>query len=297
MNASAMLGNDQPLAVWLMGKFANETELFVQTFDTEGAAIKNNDCAYPYTFPCDNINVSGATLNLLSYLFWANAVPDAETVVNLAIDGAPLLITDGIGHHDKNSGQKSVITSPKYWDWGHARVGPYAIVSYDLLDHNTEHTHAYVSKDGEDPFAGCGGAMVKVRQLGPANMTYDYPPTNKLRLLANTGLLIDYELPSGEKLFFNVKSTAIIKTETGNVYSRGVVVVGYAIGGPSYSGRGSMRSSSTGSWYEQDIRRSLATIFVDISLFRLLLSIVLGKEPLSLGDWLTIYTDYIPNSN
>jgi hypothetical protein len=56
--------------------------------------------------------------------------------------------------------------------------------------------------------------------------------------LGINGLLIDYELPSGEKLFFNVTTTAIIKTETGNVYSRGVGdVVGGGVGGTSYSGR------------------------------------------------------------
>lgn len=132
-----------------------------------------------------------------------------------------------------------MITSPKYWDWGHARVGPYAIVWYDLLDYNdTEHTYAYVYKDGEEPFVGCGDNTLKVRQWGPANMTYDYPPTNKLGLLANNGLLVDYELASGEKLFFNVTTTAIIKTETGNVYSRGVGhVEGGLVGGTIYSGR------------------------------------------------------------
>ncbi|KAK9774979.1 putative AttH domain-containing protein [Seiridium cardinale] len=263
MNASAML----------TGKFAKETEFFVQTFVIEGAAIKNDDhgvgadfkgagasfvgsdpqkpnvaytitydgsAAYPCTFLCDTMSVSGATQNLLPYRLWANAVPDAETVVNSAIDSAPLLITDGIGYHDKNWDQKSVITSPKYWDWGYARVVPYVIVSYDLLDYNnTEYTYAYVSKDGEDPFAGCGGATVKIRQWGPANMTYNYPPTNKLELLANNGFLIDYERRSGEKLFLNVTTTAIINTETGKVYSRGVGDVGGgAVGGPRYSGRG-----------------------------------------------------------
>lgn len=194
----------------------------------------------PAHFPCDARDVVGANQNLLPYLFWANAVPDAEAVVDLTIGSASLQIHDGIGYHDKNWGQKSVITSPKYWDWRHARVGPYAIVWYDLLDYNDiEHAYAYVSKEGEEPFVGCGGNTVKVRQWGPANMTYTYPPTNKLGLLANNGLLVDYELPSGEKLFFNVTTTAIIKTEEGNVYSRGVGdVVGGVVGGTSYSGRG-----------------------------------------------------------
>ncbi|ETS82437.1 hypothetical protein PFICI_04313 [Pestalotiopsis fici W106-1] len=277
------LGNEQPLAVQLSGKFANGTEFFVQTFATEGAFIKNDECGVfadfkgagasfvgtnllkdnvsytitfdgsagglkgtitfkaraPAHFPCDTKDVAGATQNLLPYLFWANAVPDAESVVNLTIDGEPFQIADGIGYHDKNWGQKSVITSPKYWDWGHARVGPYAIVWYDLLDYNdTEHNYAYVSKDGEEPFVGCGGDTVHARQWGPANTTYTYPPTNKLGLLANNGLLIDYELPSGDKLHFNITTTAIIKTETGNVYSRGVGdVEGGVVGGINYSGR------------------------------------------------------------
>ncbi|KAH8596965.1 hypothetical protein B0O99DRAFT_705323 [Bisporella sp. PMI_857] len=278
------LGNEQPLAVQLTGKFANGTEFFVQTFATEGATIQNDEFGIaadfkgsgasfvgtnlqepgvtyiitydgsaggvrgtitfkaraPAHFPCDTMNVFGANQNLLPYLFWANAVPDAEAVVNLTINGSPLTITDGIGYHDKNWGQKSVVTSPKYWDWGHARVGPYAIVWYDLLDYNDiEHSYAYVATDGEDPIVGCGATTVKVRQWGPSNMTYPYPPTNNLGLLANNGLLIDYKLPGGRKLFFNVTTTAIIKTENGNVYSRGVGdVVGGEVGGLSYSGRG-----------------------------------------------------------
>jgi hypothetical protein len=38
------LGNDQPLAVQLTGKFANGTEFFVQTLATEGVIVKNDEC-------------------------------------------------------------------------------------------------------------------------------------------------------------------------------------------------------------------------------------------------------------
>ncbi|KAI2469447.1 hypothetical protein F4781DRAFT_421946 [Annulohypoxylon bovei var. microspora] len=255
------LGNDQPLAVQLTGKFSNGIEFFVQTFATEGVTVKNDECGVAadfrgsgtsftgtnlhmpnveYVITYDGSaggvegtttfnNTAGANQNLLPYLFWANAVPDAEAFVNLTIDGAPLEIADGIGYHDKNWGQKSVITSLKYWDWGHARVGPYAIVWYDLLDYNnTEHAYAYVAKDGEAPCVNGG----------PANVTYPYPPTNKLGLLANNGLTINYEIPNGELLSFNITTTAIIKTESGNVYSRGVGdVAGGVVGGPSYKGR------------------------------------------------------------
>jgi hypothetical protein len=31
---------------------------------------------------------------------WANAVPDADAVVNMTIDGLPLMF-EGIGYHDK----------------------------------------------------------------------------------------------------------------------------------------------------------------------------------------------------
>jgi hypothetical protein len=183
--------------------------------------------------------VAGATQNLLPFLFWANAVPDAEAVVDLTIGGEPLFIEDGFGYHDKNWGQKSVITSPKYWDWGHARVGPYAIVWYDLLDFNDiEHTYAYVSKDGEEPLVGCGSSTVRARQWGPANTTFPYPPTNKLGLLANNGLTIEYTFASGQSLFFNITTTGIVRTENGNVYSRGVGdIVGGAVGEETFLGR------------------------------------------------------------
>lgn len=69
-------------------------------------------------------------------------------------------------------------------------------------------------------------------------MTYPYPPTNKLGLLANNGLTVQYEVPNGDNYFCYITTTAIIKTETGNVYSRGVgAVSGGAVGGQSYEGR------------------------------------------------------------
>lgn len=39
----AQLGNAQPLAVQLSGKFSNGTEFFVQTFATEGVVVKSDD--------------------------------------------------------------------------------------------------------------------------------------------------------------------------------------------------------------------------------------------------------------
>ncbi|KAF9260464.1 hypothetical protein L218DRAFT_932596 [Marasmius fiardii PR-910] len=278
------LGNEQPLAVQLSGKFANGTEFFIQTFAIKGATVANDqrgllgnwmgsgakfngssltepNATYTITFdgspegspsvigtisfnsiapahfPCDSKDVAGASENLLPGLFWSNAVPDAESVVDLTIDGAEYKITDGIGYHDKTWGQNSISTSSKYSDWGHARVGPYSIVFYDLLDYNnTERVYAYIAKDGEAELIGCGAgeSVAKVRQWGSSNTTY--PPTNKDGLLANLGLTVEYTAPSGDEYLFNITTTSIIKTESG-VYSRAVGdVFGGIVGGETYEG-------------------------------------------------------------
>jgi hypothetical protein len=44
----------------------------------------------------------GANENLLPGLYWANAVPDARTVVDLRVKDTIFSFTDGVGYHDKN---------------------------------------------------------------------------------------------------------------------------------------------------------------------------------------------------
>ena len=123
-------------------------------------------------------------------------------------------MADGIGYYDKNWGDVSVITSPKYWDWGHARLGPYSLVWYDLLDYNdTEHVYAYISKNGRFMHINCAEKAVEVRQWGP-NATY--PPTSGIA--ANEGLTARFDLGSGQVFVANLTKEVTIHDQI--VYTR-----------------------------------------------------------------------------
>jgi hypothetical protein len=170
---------------------------------------------------------------LLPHLHWSNAVPDAQATVDLDINGTSFLLTDGVGYHDKNWGDKSVITSPKYWDWGHAQLGPFSLVWYDLLDYNnTEHSYAYVAKHGNITLTSCAKNAVIVRQWG-TNTTY--PPTFGIQKA--DGLTARFDLGGGQVLVANLTKEEIVHHET--VYDRALgSVTGGIEGQEVYTGRG-----------------------------------------------------------
>ncbi|KAE8399021.1 hypothetical protein BDV37DRAFT_290556 [Aspergillus pseudonomiae] len=134
--------------------------------------------------------------------------------IDLTINGTEFKVADGIGYYDKNWGDVSVITSPKYWDWGHARLGPYSLVWYDLLDYNdTEHVYAYISKNGRFMHINCAEKAVEVRQWGP-NATY--PPTSGIA--ANEGLTARFDLGGGQVFVANLTKEVTIHDQI--VYAR-----------------------------------------------------------------------------
>ncbi|KAL4734173.1 hypothetical protein BDV11DRAFT_209609 [Aspergillus similis] len=194
-------------------------------------AIDFHCSAQPPHYPC-NPNVEGLNTLLLPHLHWANAVPDAVATVNLKINGTNFRIDNGVDYHDKNWVDTSVITSPKYWDLGQARLRPYSVVWYDLLDYgNNEHAYAYVTRDGKLVSVSCAANAVRVRQSGP-NATY--PPTGGIP--EATGLTARFDLGEGQIFALNLTKDAIVHDET--VYAR---ALGSVTGGiekqETYTGR------------------------------------------------------------
>ncbi|GME23662.1 hypothetical protein PENARI_c022G05283 [Neofusicoccum parvum] len=187
----------------------------------------------PAHYPCALIGAANATQLLLPHLHWANAVPDATASVNLTINGTAVAFHDGIGYHDKNWGDASVITSPKYWDWGHARFGPYSVVWYDLLDYgDAETVRAYVARDGEAMAVGCGADALVVRQAD-ANATY--PPG--FGLAVSQGLQARFDLGGGQVLVANVTKEYIVHDETVYACAVGAVLGGIEGQGEMFEGR------------------------------------------------------------
>ncbi|EXK80641.1 hypothetical protein FOQG_14847 [Fusarium oxysporum f. sp. raphani 54005] len=174
----------------------------------------------PAHYPCDP-NVPGVTQLHLERFFWSNAVPDADAFVNLNINGTKLKF-NGIGYHDKNWGDKTVLKSPKFWDWGHTRLGPYSLVWYDLLDYSDNEYHrSYIAKGNKILRVSCDDKSVITRPWG-GNATW--PPA--LGLNAVDGVVSRFDLGDGQTFVVNVTKKAI--TYDRLVYTR---AVGLAKGG------------------------------------------------------------------
>ncbi|KAL1883251.1 hypothetical protein Daus18300_000309 [Diaporthe australafricana] len=169
----------------------------------------------PSHYPCELNGAVGANQNLLPGLYWANAVPDANTVVELQVSDTSISFTDGIGYHDKNWGNQSIIDGPRYWDWGHGRLGPYSVVWYSQLDYDgNESRRSFVAKDGEVLLVSCSFDAMIVRQRGGQAA---WPPTTGL--LETEGLSINYTLPGGQVFAVDVTTELIVRDESG-VYQR-----------------------------------------------------------------------------
>ncbi|KAF7362587.1 hypothetical protein MVEN_00607400 [Mycena venus] len=126
----------------------------------------------PAHYPCGPV-AAGQKLEVGPHIGWANAIPDANSAVNLHIDGTNLAFK-GSGYHDKNWSDQPFTTHVASWYWGHGRVGPYSIVWFDFLDlKGTEFVSAYASKNDKIVAASCTPRSIKVRPTGP-NATY--PP-------------------------------------------------------------------------------------------------------------------------
>lgn len=175
---------------------------------------KPNAKRAPAHYPCSP-NLPGQTQLHLERFFWSNAIPDADVSVDVKINGTAMTFT-GIGYHDKNWGDKTVLKSPKFWDWGHARVGPFSVVWYDLLDYNnTEYRRSYVAKNNEIVALSCTGEAVVTRPWGN-NVTW--PPADGLGAVA--GVVSAFDLGDGKTLMVNV--TKEVVTYDALVYTRAV---------------------------------------------------------------------------
>ncbi|KAM0438473.1 hypothetical protein ACHAPT_001222 [Fusarium lateritium] len=198
-------------------------------------SIEFNSIAPP-RYPCDLNGVAGANQVLVPGLYWANAVPDAETTVDLKVGDTRIRFNDGIGYHDKNWGNQSIVDGPRYWDWGHGRFGPYSVVWYNLLDYEgKESRRSFVYKEGEVLLLSCSNDSLEVRQRGGKAA---WPPTTGL--LETDGIIITYTLPNNEKLMIEAATDIIVRDESGAYQRANANLRGGIVGGETYEGRAHM---------------------------------------------------------
>lgn len=175
----------------------------------------------------------GVTEELVPAFHWANPVPDGNPTVDLLVDGAPIQITEGFGYHDKNWANVTIEHWAQFWNWGHARFGPYSAVWFNPLDQDdVEHPHAFVHnyETGEVLLDSCLAGSSQVRQWG-ANATW--PPTTGLGGV--DGVEARFELAIGEVLVANL--TKYLTTLDAVVHYRGnAKVQGGIEGGEVFEG-------------------------------------------------------------
>ncbi|RTE82733.1 hypothetical protein BHE90_002736 [Fusarium euwallaceae] len=170
----------------------------------------------PAHYPCDLNGAVGVTQNLLPGLYWANAVPDAETVVDLKVKDTAIQFKDGVGYHDKNWGNQSIIDGPKYWDWGHGK----------------ETRRSFVVKNGKVLMVSCDPKSMQVRQKGGKAA---WPPTTGL--LETDGLSILYTLPDGQELVVDVTTEIIVRDESGAYQRANGIIKGGIKGKETFKGK------------------------------------------------------------
>ncbi|GJD04765.1 Hydroxyneurosporene synthase [Colletotrichum higginsianum IMI 349063] len=181
-------------------------------------------------YPCD-LNKPGVSQQIIPDVFWSNAVPDAVATADFAIAGSPLRFT-GNGYHDKNWAATIFSDTFNTWYWGHARLGPYSLVWFDVVTKDgREHFSSWITKDGELFTQSCQPNSVVVRPWGQNS---EFPPTPKMP--APSGYMIQYDLGGGKAFVANFTSENIQLST--NTYKRMTgPIVGGVEGHEQYSGR------------------------------------------------------------
>ncbi|KAJ7449424.1 hypothetical protein B0H11DRAFT_2056792 [Mycena galericulata] len=179
-NATVTSHGDNTTGVWHGTGFSwvGSKAGYVVTIDAPEVGVTGTitfPAVAPAHYPCGPA-VAGQNMEVGPQIGWANAVPDAASVVNLSIYGVELAF-EGVGYHDKNWSPVPFLTSLASWYWGHGRVGPYSVVWFDFLDTSgIEHVSAFLSENGKIVSASCTPGSISVRPTGAGGANATYPP-------------------------------------------------------------------------------------------------------------------------
>ncbi|EJU01399.1 hypothetical protein DACRYDRAFT_53127 [Dacryopinax primogenitus] len=201
---------------------------FNDTVNGLSGSIQFNSDAPPHA-PCGP-PITGASLEIVPHLGWGNSMPDSLASVNLNYNDQPITY-QGRGYHDTNWGNRAFGASINSWYWGHARLGPYSVVWFDVVDINgVEHQTGYVASNGTAIADSCGATPVR-----PTGANSAYPP---IPGLLPTGFHIVYDMGSAGVMELNVTNYQAVVNYPG-LHTRWVgSVVGGIQGQTTYTGVG-----------------------------------------------------------
>ncbi|KAJ0421394.1 hypothetical protein BJY00DRAFT_282198 [Aspergillus carlsbadensis] len=113
------------------------------------------------------LNERGNTFDAARFFLWANAIPDAEAVVHLTVNGEQFAFV-GSGYHDQNWGLGAFVQDLTQWYWGHFTAGRYSVVYGYYWDASwVIHSSIYLAENGTPIVYGCSDGLVEVTARGP----------------------------------------------------------------------------------------------------------------------------------
>ncbi|KAF8830271.1 hypothetical protein HHX47_DHR2000589 [Lentinula edodes] len=135
---------------------------FSSPFEITGSIILES--VAPAHYKCSPAE-AGVDTQILPNFGWVNAVPDAQTTVDLKINAKNIKFK-GIGYHDLTWSNAPFFSKAKgslftEYQWAHGRIGPYSIVWLVITGSDgTDLTSGYVSRDGKVLGTPCSNVSV-----------------------------------------------------------------------------------------------------------------------------------------
>lgn len=217
----------------------SEYTVYLNTGSIEGSLSINSIA--PAHYPDGNPPGANANIAVSPGLYWTNAIPAGIANCKFTVNGQVISFQNGIGYHDHNWGGLILPMLIETWYWGHATVGPYSFVWFDIISTitGTRFSSTFLVRNGEiivasqnTPFASSDDFTL----VFPLGNGTDYPPTGNSNL--PSAFLIDIVDDSNRWSFF-AKAVDVTSNGFGGFYTRWIgTVSGGEIGGDLYCGSG-----------------------------------------------------------
>ncbi|PSR82757.1 hypothetical protein BD289DRAFT_370867 [Coniella lustricola] len=196
----------------------------------KGSVILRGNIAAPH-YSCGT-DAAGVDERNIPHVAWANALPDANATVALAF-GETTMEFEGYGYHDKTWVDQPFQDSIQSAFWGHARLGPYAVVwwhsrAQDGTDISAEYLASYET-----------GKVIASRCVDSPNNTLGWGEDSTWPLVpgsaAPEGMIINWDLGDAGMFSANITSQALFANVSYWSAGRGPVTGGFQ-GQEQYSG-------------------------------------------------------------
>ena len=124
------------------------------------------------------------------YIAWLAVMPRAHVTAEITTEDRRELLS-GIGYHDHNWGNAAPASLVDHWDWGHAHLGDFTVVTLHFVSHVKYGRQVvpafFLGRSGQVLAQGVGGLQLTTRDEG-------IEPSTGVPVAAH----LEYELAAGE---------------------------------------------------------------------------------------------------